>query len=91
MCLNWRVAAALGAVGIAVYALAPSVIGLVLPIMVFAICPLSMIVMMRGMAGGERKAAACGRDEAGQEGELARLRAEVDELRAERAGRSTNG
>ena len=92
MCFNWKVAGGLALAGLAVFAIAPSLVGAaVLPLLIFAICPLSMLLMMRAMSGGGRGQSS---DEhgvenaapAGSPAELARLRAEVDELRSERAG-----
>ena len=92
MSFNWKVAGGLALVGLAVFAVAPSLVGVaVLPLLIFAICPLSMLLMMRAMSGGGR-----GQGDSDQHGvenaapaastaELARLRAEVDELRSERA------
>ncbi len=48
-CLNWRVAAALGAVGLAVWALAPGLVAQAIPLLVVLVCPVSMLLMMRGM------------------------------------------
>ncbi len=95
MCINWRVVGALSLVALAVFALAPDLIGPALPLLVVAACPLSMLLMMRAMQGGSRcqssSDAAAG--ESSSEGaasaaELARLRAEVDQLRAQRTENS---
>ncbi|HSH60683.1 MAG TPA: hypothetical protein VK988_13790 [Acidimicrobiales bacterium] len=48
-CLNWKVIAALGAVGIGLYVLAPGLAGAALPLLVLAVCPLSMLLMMRAI------------------------------------------
>ena len=50
MCVNWKVVGALSLVGIAVLALAPRLVGAALPLLVFAACPLSMLLMMRRMS-----------------------------------------
>lgn len=93
MCVNWRAVAALSVVGLVVSALAPNLIGAALPLLVLAVCPLSMLLMMRAVQGGGRCESASeatageGRPEpADSAAELARLRAEVGQLRAERAG-----
>ena len=55
ICLNWKVLAGLAAVGLGVAVVAPNLIGALLPLLVFAACPLSMLLMMwsmRGMQGG---------------------------------------
>lgn len=84
MCRNPRLWIALGVVAIAVAIAAPNV-GAVLPILLVAACPLMMLVMMGGTAGMAR---GNGTNEttsaAGDADEVARLRAEVDELRARR-------
>ena len=52
MCFNWKVAGGLALVGLAVFAAAPNLIGAALPLLIFAACPLSMLLMMRAMSGG---------------------------------------
>lgn len=71
---------ALGAAGV-VLMLAGVNLGTVLPILLIAACPLSMVLMMGGMAGMGR-----GKDDdaatpSGNDDEVARLRAEVADLR----------
>lgn len=48
-CLNWKVGAGLGVIALAVVILAPNLIGRLLPLLLLAVCPLSMLVMMAGM------------------------------------------
>ncbi len=50
-CLNWRVIAVLVAVGAGVAVFAPNLIAAAFPVLLVVACPLSMIVMMRTMAG----------------------------------------
>ena len=90
MCFNWKVAGGLALVGLAVFAAAPNLIGAALPLLIFAACPLSMLLMMRAMSGGggrcqndSDKSAAVNGTPAYSAAELARLRAEVDQLRSE--------
>ena len=96
MCFNWKVAGGLALLGLAVFAAAPNLIGAALPLLIFAACPLSMLLMMRAMSGGGRcendsdKSAAVNETPADSTAELARLRAEVDQLRSE-ARESTRG
>jgi uncharacterized protein YlxW (UPF0749 family) len=52
MCLNWKVLAGLVAVGAGMYAIAPNLAVAALPFLLLAICPLSMMFMMKGMQGG---------------------------------------
>ncbi len=49
MCFNWKVLAGLAAVGVAVLLLAPATALALLPLLVLAICPLSMGAMMFAM------------------------------------------
>ena len=51
MCLNPRVIAALAAVAVGIYVLAPGLFAAALPLLVLAACPLSMLIMMRAMGG----------------------------------------
>lgn len=86
-CLNWKVIAALAAVGLGLYALAPGLAAGAVPLLVLAACPLSMLVMMRVMGSmGHCKSAddARGTDD----DEVAQLRAELAALRAEQESRS---
>ena len=52
LCFNWRVVG-LAAVGLGIWALAPNLVGAALPLLLLAACPLSMLLMMRGMQGGQ--------------------------------------
>ena len=57
MCFNWKVLAPAGAVAAAVFIFAPGTALAVLPLLLLAACPLSMLVMMLAMNGiGPRKA-----------------------------------
>lgn len=80
-CLNGKVLGVLGAIGVAVYALAPDLAAAV-PLLVLAVCPLSMLLMMRAMGSTRRCEPATGDADASDE--LSRLRTEVEALRAER-------
>jgi hypothetical protein len=53
MCLNWKVLVGLGAVGLAIYLVAPEMVVAALPILLLAACPLSMLVMMKAMHGSQ--------------------------------------
>ena len=52
MCLNWKVLAGLGAVAVALFVVAPGYALAAAPLLILAICPLSMIGMMFAMKGG---------------------------------------
>jgi uncharacterized membrane protein len=84
MCRNPKLWIGLGVVAMIVAIAAPNV-GAVLPILLVAACPLMMLVMMGGMAGMARgKRTDDTTSAAGDADEVARLRAEIDELRANR-------
>ncbi len=53
ICLNWKVLVGLAAVVIGVYTVAPGALAAALPILALAACPLSMLLMMRVMHGGQ--------------------------------------
>jgi hypothetical protein len=48
-CLNWKVIGALALLGLGIWAVSPNLLAAALPVLLVAACPLSMIVMMRGM------------------------------------------
>lgn len=51
MCFNWKVLVGLGAVAAGVLIFAPQAALAVLPLLLLAACPLSMVVMMFAMRG----------------------------------------
>ncbi len=53
ICLNWKVLASLAAVGAAVWVWAPQLLVVAIPLLIVLACPLSMLLMMRGMQGGQ--------------------------------------
>lgn len=56
MCLNWKVLAGLGLIGVWVGVYRPDFLGSALPILILAACPLSMLWMMRAMGHGAETA-----------------------------------
>lgn len=48
-CVNWKVIAALVAIGVGLYAVVPRIGAGAVPLLVIAACPLSMLVMMWAM------------------------------------------
>ena len=53
MCLNWKVIAGLAVLGVGVWLWAPDLAAAALPLLLVAACPLSMLLMMRGMQHGQ--------------------------------------
>ena len=84
MCINKRVVAGLAAVALVVFAFAPQLLGAVAPILLMAACPLSMVLMMRGMSGGHPRAP----EADSEDRRLRELEEEVNRLNAELALRS---
>lgn len=60
MCLNKKVLIGLGIVAVGLVVLRPGWAVAALPFLILAVCPLSMIFMMRGMRGGNAEAACNG-------------------------------
>ena len=87
MCWNRKIVVGLAVAALAVLLFTPSAFSRALPVLVAAACPLGMLLMARGAAG-----AACRRkDDVGDPAagstsdsaaEIARLRNEVEQLRA---------
>jgi hypothetical protein len=99
MCLNWKVLAGLAAVGVGVYLFAPGLLAEAVPILLLAVCPLSMLLMMWGMQQSQGQHTAQDTD-AGltREERIARLRAQqaaladrMGELEREEARPAENG
>lgn len=91
-CFNRNVLVGLAAAGLAVYLVAPSAFSAALPLLVVLACPLGMVFMMRGMRGQGARSAEEGQSEPvtsappSAETEIVRLRAELDQLKAEKSG-----
>ncbi len=99
-CFNPKVLGGLALTALAVFLFVPSAFSAVLPLLAVAACPLGMLLMMRGMAGGRCRTTGSGAGAERQgdaadasspklttEAEIARLRSEVDQLKAEKADR----
>lgn len=88
MCLNWKVIVGLALLGVGVFVYAPGSVAAVLPILILAICPISMIFMVwamnSGMGGDSKAGKTCERVEQkrpeGQEAELNRLKLDQQEI-----------
>ena len=77
MGMNWKIVAGAVAVAVGLVLFAPGPVAAVAPLLIFAACPLSMLVMMRRMHGPAPR-----RDEQDTNvAEIARLRSEVEALR----------
>lgn len=53
ICLNWKVVAGLAVVGLGTWVVAPNLVWAAVPVLVVLACPLSMLLMMRGMGGAQ--------------------------------------
>jgi hypothetical protein len=81
MCLNWKVLAGLAATGVGVYLLAPDLVFAALPILLLAVCPLSMLLMMWGMQPSQEQ-----NQQTPQESDVGLTREErIAQLRSEQA------
>lgn len=80
-CVNLKVVVALGAAGLALFIVAPRIAVAALPLLIVAICPLSMLLMMRGMRGAGPSASATS---GGREDRLAELEEELAQLKRSR-------
>ena len=89
-CLNRNVLIGVAVVAGGVLLVAPASLGAVLPLLVLAICPLSMVLMMWGMNRGkscETKPSTTASQTVDTDAELAQLRSEIEHLKAEQAKR----
>ena len=50
-CFDWRVLTGLAVLGIGIYLVAPGLIAAAIPLLLLAVCPLSMLLMMKAMGG----------------------------------------
>ena len=99
MCLNWKVIAGLALVGVALFVYAPGLAAGALPFLVLAICPLSMIFMMKamngGMGGDSKSGEGCAmsgqKQPEGREGQLAQLKSQQQELSSKIAALEADG
>jgi hypothetical protein len=53
ICLNWKVVAGLAVVGLGIWVVAPNLVWAAVPVLVVLACPLSMLLMMRGMGSAQ--------------------------------------
>lgn len=89
MCWNWKVLAGLAAVGAGIFLLAPGLALAAAPFLLMAACPLSMVLMMRGMGGmqhgQDQPVAATAVATPTREERLAQLQAQLAGVQAEQA------
>ena len=85
MCINKRVLAVVAALGVGLLMLSPQLLAGIAPLLVMAICPLSMVFMMRSMGRRAEDEAALEPTAGHQQRELEE---EVNRLKAELALRS---
>ena len=91
ICLNWRVVAGLAVVGLGTWVVAPNLVWATVPVLLVLACPLSMLLMMRGM-GGAQCATQTEQEYQPREEQLAQLRARQEALAREIAElESANG
>ena len=83
MCFNKKVIVGLVVAAAAIYLFAPNLLGAALPLLIFAVCPLSMLLMMRMMSGSGKGSCATTGAGSDRDAELAQLRGEVERLRTD--------
>ena len=90
MCLNWKVLVGLGVVGVLVFIVNPQIGLALVPLLLIAACPLSMLFMMRGMQRGTNSSTSpsslahhSSAIEASREERLTALHAHLGSLQAE--------
>lgn len=79
-CVDKRVVIGLGAVVLVGLAVRPGWLVVALPLLVALVCPLSMLLMMRG------RTTSCGAGSAARAAEITRLRQEIHELKNRDSG-----
>ena len=93
MCLNKKVLIGIGIVAVGLFLLKPAWIVPALPLLILAICPLSMIFMMRGKREGQGSSCSTGTQKTGASAtsetdkEINALQAEPRRLEAAQAAR----
>ena len=87
-CLDKRVWAVVGIAAVALLIADPRLGWTALPVLAGLACPVSMLLMMRRMSNdraGAAQAPGTGQPEAGRAAEIARLRQEIEQLKAHAA------
>ncbi|EGX57727.1 hypothetical protein SZN_21296 [Streptomyces zinciresistens K42] len=94
MCLNKKVLIGLGVVAVGLLLLKPAWMVAALPLLILAICPLSMILMMRGKKDGQGSSCSTGTQKTGAattsetDKEINALQAELRSLKAAQAAQA---
>jgi protein-disulfide isomerase-like protein with CxxC motif len=86
MCLNWKVLGGLAVVGVGIWLVAPDLLARAFPLLILAVCPLSMLLMMGGMHRGEREARrpqAAGSSVSGDGDRVAELKGQLASVQAQ--------
>ena len=95
MCLKWQVLAAAAVAAAGVWLLAPGAFGAAAPLLFFAVCPLSMLLMMRGVSASSQacstKEQPAGSAPGDADARIAELQAQVRELKAQQAATALTG
>lgn len=91
MCFNWKVIAGLAVVGLGTWAVAPGLAVAALPLLILAVCPISMLLMMRGMQGGQcasrpQQASSPARTGLTRDEQLAELRTQLTDIQEQQDG-----
>jgi DUF2933 family protein len=81
MCLNWKVIGGLSVVGLSIWLVAPNLTAAAIPILLIAVCPVSMLLMMKAMGGGHQSSQPAG---AGDDRVAPSREVRIAELQAQR-------
>jgi len=93
MCYDRRVVIALALVGAGALLISPALAATLVPLLIVAVCPLSMLSMMRGMSRGDScSTGGSSGDQREQlsDRDIAALHAELRQLKAQRAADTAN-
>ena len=84
MCLSWKVLAGLAVVGLAVWVVAPQIVLAALPLLLIVVCPLSLLVMLGKMRGGQpAQANQCPAEDRTRDEQVAELQSRLLRVQAE--------
>lgn len=83
-CFNKKVLIGAGVVALALLVISPGTALAALPVLIIAVCPLSMLLMMRTMQSGTESHTADTQHDTERAAEIASLREEINVLKARR-------